>query len=458
MSGSGQNHGGRQPARPQSVPPRGGAAAAATAAGVKTPKTEQDASRTPVFINSHSNPFSAARSRLRSIHGGDSTPRSGGSFRSAPGFVKAQPNFQSAAAAQRSLQMTGRDGTASGSSSSRDAGGGGGVGEDYSDYGAQLMADLHRQNARAASSSAEVGGPRADGQLDKRSLVRRGRGGASAGLLAAAAQQEQDAQFNSSKVLNPSYLAKHLHKIKNRDKKKSRSFASLSYVDEAAANRDTYAPISLPFVYRDPGAIDGNNEKDDEERGGAGSGSERKEQEIDYKPRVPVVDEASRQTAYLLQPEDCDAEERQWLLVQLPAQLPALDLEAMKQDASADDGGGGGAAAAATASTDKGKGSRGSAATPTFATPYEPSTLAQLPEGYIGKLKVYSSGRTQLVLNGAHVFNVHEGADCNFSQDAVCLMEKGGELMFLGNCHKRIVATPDIHSIVSGGGSHGERE
>ncbi|XP_047478750.1 DNA-directed RNA polymerase III subunit RPC4-like [Penaeus chinensis] len=78
-------------------------------------------------------------------------------------------------------------------------------------------------------------------------------------------------------------------------------------------------------------------------------------------------------------------------------------------------------------------------------------TLNTLPEGQIGKLKIYKSGKTELWL-GEHKLIVNKGTQVGFLQDVVSVEtdeeKKSGNMTVLGHIGHRLVCSPDLESLV----------
>ncbi|XP_045594761.1 DNA-directed RNA polymerase III subunit RPC4 [Procambarus clarkii] len=78
-------------------------------------------------------------------------------------------------------------------------------------------------------------------------------------------------------------------------------------------------------------------------------------------------------------------------------------------------------------------------------------TLKTLPEGQIGTLKVYKSGKVELWL-GEHKLTVNKGTQVGFLQDVVNVEvdeeNKTGSMTVLGHIGHRLVCTPDLESLV----------
>ncbi|XP_042871302.1 DNA-directed RNA polymerase III subunit RPC4-like isoform X2 [Penaeus japonicus] len=78
-------------------------------------------------------------------------------------------------------------------------------------------------------------------------------------------------------------------------------------------------------------------------------------------------------------------------------------------------------------------------------------TLNTLPEGQIGSLKIYKSGKTELWL-GDHKLIVNKGTQVGFLQDVVSVEtdeeKKSGNMTVLGHIGHRLVCSPDLESLV----------
>ena len=79
--------------------------------------------------------------------------------------------------------------------------------------------------------------------------------------------------------------------------------------------------------------------------------------------------------------------------------------------------------------------------------------LQRIPDGEVGRLKVYKSGKLKLVLGQKtqkqFCFNVDRGTDCHFAQELACVLPEQNEVMFLGDVGKRMVAAPDVGSLLT---------
>ncbi|XP_014677298.1 PREDICTED: DNA-directed RNA polymerase III subunit RPC4-like isoform X3 [Priapulus caudatus] len=77
--------------------------------------------------------------------------------------------------------------------------------------------------------------------------------------------------------------------------------------------------------------------------------------------------------------------------------------------------------------------------------------LDDVSEGYIGKLLVRKSGRTQIVL-GNVTMNVEMGANCGFlqvSKRAAAAAGSPGDIAILGHVRHRLVCSPDFDSLLA---------
>jgi hypothetical protein len=70
--------------------------------------------------------------------------------------------------------------------------------------------------------------------------------------------------------------------------------------------------------------------------------------------------------------------------------------------------------------------------------------LAKAPPGRIGKLRVYKSGRTELILGNGVVMDVSEGLTCGFQQQAVVIDLDTARYVPIGQVKETFVVTPNI--------------
>lgn len=73
------------------------------------------------------------------------------------------------------------------------------------------------------------------------------------------------------------------------------------------------------------------------------------------------------------------------------------------------------------------------------------STLAGLPSGFLGKLRVYKSGKVRMVLGDVE-YDVSTGMTCNFLQEAIAV--DNGHLYQLGEISKRMVCFPVVQELL----------
>ncbi|KAK7475843.1 hypothetical protein BaRGS_00032893 [Batillaria attramentaria] len=83
--------------------------------------------------------------------------------------------------------------------------------------------------------------------------------------------------------------------------------------------------------------------------------------------------------------------------------------------------------------------------------PQKPAScsLADFSEGYVGKLRVRRSGKTELVL-GNVVLDVSMGTPCGFLQDVVSIRteEEDPRMTVLGHLRHRMICTPNFESLL----------
>lgn len=160
--------------------------------------------------------------------------------------------------------------------------------------------------------------------------------------------------------------------------------------------RSNYTPISLPyysFVEEDeleaPTKVAGKREK------------------------MVHVDEANANMAKAM------PEEGELFLMQMPSVLPKLmDLsQAMKREE--DDAASAGAG----------------------------SSITKVPDGRLGKLRVYKSGKVRMEIGGLE-FCVDQGCETFFHQEISCVCPLAKEIINLGPISKRMVLTPDLESML----------
>ncbi|KAH0482234.1 MAG: uncharacterized protein KVP18_001120 [Porospora cf. gigantea A] len=188
----------------------------------------------------------------------------------------------------------------------------------------------------------------------------------------------------------------------------------------------SYRPIALPFVQR-----------------------ELEETKRTSRPSAVHVDEANRNAAKMLfersafDEHDFDMSTDGWLLVQLPRSLPQLDIAKIKAREHERQ---------VRLNAQLGKPIPQEPAPDTAPTDYQASTLSGLPAGKLGRLRIRQSGKVELVLGeeaDSLCLDVNMGCECNFFQQAGCLIEANQEFVFLGSLGKRMVATIDVESLTN---------
>ncbi|CAO1944129.1 unnamed protein product [Urochloa humidicola] len=79
----------------------------------------------------------------------------------------------------------------------------------------------------------------------------------------------------------------------------------------------------------------------------------------------------------------------------------------------------------------------------------EGSNLQQLPQGYLGKMLVYKSGKIKMKL-GDVMFDVNPGAESRMPQHVVALNTREKHSCLLGEIENRhVIVTPDVDSFLS---------
>lgn len=177
-----------------------------------------------------------------------------------------------------------------------------------------------------------------------------------------------------------------------------------------------YAPISLPYFHiTEEDEKDESNHGDGGQNDAGGSRGARKK-----RPTATHVDEINANAAkQLFLRENGDLLEDQLFLLQLPAVLPELldpseEVQREREDASTAGAG---------------------------------ATISRLPDGKLGKLKIYKSGKVRMEIGGIP-FCVDQGCDTFFQQDLACVCPLASEIISLGPIRRRMVMTPDVESML----------
>ncbi|KAF0917731.1 hypothetical protein E2562_021229 [Oryza meyeriana var. granulata] len=78
----------------------------------------------------------------------------------------------------------------------------------------------------------------------------------------------------------------------------------------------------------------------------------------------------------------------------------------------------------------------------------EGSNLNELPQGYLGKMLVYKSGKIKMKL-GDVMFDVNPGEECRMAQHVVAINTREKHCCLLGEIENRhVVVTPDVDSLL----------
>ncbi|TKW39374.1 hypothetical protein SEVIR_1G175000v4 [Setaria viridis] len=73
--------------------------------------------------------------------------------------------------------------------------------------------------------------------------------------------------------------------------------------------------------------------------------------------------------------------------------------------------------------------------------------LKELPDGFMGKMLVYKSGKVKMTL-GDVLFDVSAGSNCMFPQEVVAINTREKHCCGIGEIGKRAIVTPDINSLL----------
>eukprot|EP00929_Paragymnodinium_shiwhaense_P112905 TRINITY_DN81168_c0_g1_i1.p1 TRINITY_DN81168_c0_g1~~TRINITY_DN81168_c0_g1_i1.p1 ORF type:complete len:437 (+),score=79.69 TRINITY_DN81168_c0_g1_i1:95-1405(+) len=183
------------------------------------------------------------------------------------------------------------------------------------------------------------------------------------------------------------------------------AFSNKSQVGPHGELKKSYTPISLPYF-----------DFTEEEEGDDGSPDQSS-----HRPKMLLVDEANANAAkQIFLSQAGGLQEEQMLLMQLPAILPELadpqeEVQRDKEDA---------------------------------ATAGAGAAITRFPDGKIGKLRVYKSGKVRMEIGGME-FCVDQGCDTFFQQELACVCPLANELVSLGPIRKRVVLTPDFESMLA---------
>lgn len=194
-----------------------------------------------------------------------------------------------------------------------------------------------------------------------------------------------------------------------RQVKEKKVGGSTGLMDLAFASNRGYAPVSLPYfeVARE--------EHDQEDGGGA-------KQQVN-RPTLTRLDEANANAAKdLFLSKDGALQEQKYFLIQLPAVLPELLDGPDDEEAGSADAG----------------------------------SIAQYPDGLVGKLRVHKSGKVRMEIGGVP-FCVDQGCETFFQQDLACVCPD--EFYDLGAIRNRAILSPDVDTMLAAeniaGSGHG---
>lgn len=163
-----------------------------------------------------------------------------------------------------------------------------------------------------------------------------------------------------------------------------------------------YTPISLPYF---------NIEEEGAETNAAPQAPSR--------PKLVHIDETNSRAAEKLLGSQEELVEDTYFLMQMPCVLPEMrnpEDEVFREQEDALSAGAG-------------------------------STITRLPDGKLGKLRIYKSGKVRMEIGGVS-FCVDQGCDTFFQQDLALVCPLAGEIFNLGNVNTRMVLTPDLDSIL----------
>jgi len=156
------------------------------------------------------------------------------------------------------------------------------------------------------------------------------------------------------------------------------------------------------------------------------------------------------------------SETNSWFLMKFPTRLPHLDTSSssansskstaavikseLSEESSARPDVVGSSDASMVSSTSAG--AAASSASSSGALGYD-DTLKDAAAGRYGRIVVRSSGRTELVIGGGEYgpevrLLVHEGLQCGFRQEAVCIDPDEATFVGMGRVDKSLIVTPDI--------------
>ena len=173
----------------------------------------------------------------------------------------------------------------------------------------------------------------------------------------------------------------------------------------------------------------------------------------DPPPRSPFLNSVSDELKHL--------ETNSWFLIKLPTRLPHLDASSLSSNASKKkvtriksellDEGDSRPDVVGSSHADMSTAGESNALSPgTASGPLGfDDTLKDAATGKYGKIVVRKSGKTELIIGGGSDgpevrLLLHEGLQCGFRQEAVCIDPVNATFVSLGSVEKSIIVTPDI--------------
>eukprot|EP00931_Biecheleriopsis_adriatica_P004504 TRINITY_DN106163_c0_g1_i1.p1 TRINITY_DN106163_c0_g1~~TRINITY_DN106163_c0_g1_i1.p1 ORF type:complete len:336 (-),score=74.77 TRINITY_DN106163_c0_g1_i1:141-1148(-) len=198
-------------------------------------------------------------------------------------------------------------------------------------------------------------------------------------------------------------------KVKERQQGKSLDLMDLSFSGETrlidGELKYNYAPVTVPYY---------NTEEQEEEE----QGKRDTEQRTKNRPKMVHIDEANSKASSKLLDEKGQLAENNFFLMQLPCVLPELANPEDEVQRDQEDAASAGAGA----------------------------TITRLPDGKLGKLRIYKSGKVKMEIGGVS-FCVDPGCDTFFQQDLAMVCPLANEVLSLGQVNSRMVVTPDLESM-----------
>lgn len=198
-------------------------------------------------------------------------------------------------------------------------------------------------------------------------------------------------------------------KAKERGDGKSMDLLDLAFSGEHrlvdGEFKTNYAPISLPYFTIEDEDNPAQKEVD-------------LSQKAKTRPTLVHIDEANSKAGSQFLGSQGELLEDSYFLVQLPSVLPELQHPEEEVQRQQDDAASAGAGA----------------------------TITRLPDGKLGKLKIYKSGKVKMDIGGSS-FCVDQGSETFFQQELALVCPLASEMINLGRIHNRMVLTPDLETM-----------